>query len=261
MQATQGVEGRVGGGSGRRGAAGLDHGRTALLDVRDEGLLEPGVVGDDLGGRLAADEGVGEVRILRRGVVAPDGDVLDDGVVGAGLGGELRLGAVLVEAGHGEEVLGRQVAGGTQRDEGVGVARIADDEDLDGLLGVARDGFALADEDLAVDAEQVLALHAVLARDRADEQAPVGVLEAFVEVAGGDDVGEQRESAVLEFHHDAGEGVEAGSDFDEVKSDRLVGAEDGAGGEAEDGGVADVAGGAGDGDANGGLGGHSCGPI
>ena len=173
-----------------------------------------------------------------------------------GLACELRLGAVLVEAGHREEVFGRHAAGGTQGDEGVGVARVTDDEDLDGLLGVACDGFALTDEDLAVDAEQVLALHAVLARDRADEQAPIGVLEAFVEVAGGDDVGEQRERAVLEFHHHAGEGVETGSDFDKVEGDRLVGAEDGAGGEAEDGGVTDVAGGAGDGDANGGLGGH-----
>jgi len=153
----------------------LMNGGAALLDVGHEGLLEPGVVGDDLRRGAAADGGVGEVRILRRGVVAPDGDVLHDGVVRAGLAGELRLGAVLVQPGHGEEVLRGQAAGGTERDEGVGVAGITHDQDLDALLGVARDGLALADEDLAVDAEEVLALHAVLAGHGADEQAPVGV--------------------------------------------------------------------------------------
>jgi hypothetical protein len=219
------------------------------------------VVGDDLHGGLAADGGVGEVRILRRRVVTPDGDVLDDGVVRAGLARELRLGAILVEASHREEVFGRHAASGTQSDEGVGIAGITDDEDLDGLLGVTRDGFALADEDLAVDAEEILTLHAIFAGHRANEQTPVSVLEAFVEVAGGDDVGEQREGTVLKFHHDAGEGVEAGSDFNQIECDRLVGTEHGAGSEAEDGGVTDVAGGAGDRDANGGLGSHRGTPI
>ena len=65
------------------------------------------------------------------------------------------------------------------------------------------------------------------------------------------DVGEQREGAVVEFHDDALEGGEGGRDFDEVERDGLVGAEDGAGGDAEQEGVADLAGGAGDGDSNG----------
>jgi len=75
------------------------------------------------------------------------------------------------------------------------------------------------------------------------------------------DVGEQREGAVLEFHHDASEGVEAGSDFDQVQGDRLVGTKNSAGSQAKDGGVTDVAGGAGDRDANGGLGSHRGKPI
>ena len=187
------------------------------------------MVGDDLHGGLAAHGGVGEVRILRRRVVAPDGDVLDDGVVRAGLTRELGLGAILIEASHRKEVFGRHAAGGTQSDEGVGVARITDDEDLDALLGVTGDGFTLANEDLAVDAEEILTLHTILAGHGTDQQTPVSVLEAFVEIAGGDDVGEQREGTVLKFHHDTGEGVEAGSDFDQVEGDRLVSTEHGAG--------------------------------
>ena len=69
--------------------------------------------------------------------------------------------ATLVEHGHGEpSVLRHAVArrrGGA--DERVRVARVADDEHAAVLGGVARDRGALAGEDAAVDAEQVLALH------------------------------------------------------------------------------------------------------
>ena len=61
----------------------------------------------DGGGGLAVDLGVVEIGILRRGMVAPDGDVADGGHVHAGLFGELRLGAVFVEARHGEEAVAR----------------------------------------------------------------------------------------------------------------------------------------------------------
>ena len=66
---------------------------------------------------------------------------------------------------------------------------------------------SLADENLAVDAEEVLTLHAFLARDSADEQAPIRILETLIEIARGNDVGKQRERTVLKFHHDASEGV------------------------------------------------------
>ena len=62
------------------------------------------------GGGLAVDLRVVEIRILRRGMVAPDGDVGDRGDVHAGLLGELRLGAVFIQARHGEEAVARDVA-------------------------------------------------------------------------------------------------------------------------------------------------------
>ena len=108
----------------------------------------------------------------------------------AGLACELRLGAVLVEACHGKEILRGKITGGAQRNQGVRVARISNDEHFDGLLCATRNGFTLADENLAVDAEEVFALHTVLPGHGADEQAPVGVFKAFVQIAGSDHVSE-----------------------------------------------------------------------
>ena len=58
-------------------------------------------------------------------------------------------------------------------------------------------------EDAAVGRQQVAALHARLAGHRPDEQRVVGVAEGHVGVVGHDDVGEQREGAVVELHLDA----------------------------------------------------------
>ena len=71
-------------------------------------------------------------------------------------------------------------------------------------------------------------------------------------LAVGDDALEQREGAIVEFHDDAAERGQGGLDLDEMEDDRLVGAEHRAGGDAEEQGIADLAGGAGDGHAKGG---------
>jgi len=106
----------------------------------------------------------------------------------------------------------------------------------------------LADEDLAVVLEEVSALHAGAAGLGADEEAPVGVLEADGGVGGLDDALEERESAVVELHGDAFEGLEGlfEGGFDELEDDRLVGAEHRAGGDAEQERITDLTGGAGD---------------
>ena len=110
-----------------------------------------------------------------------------------------------------------------------------DDKHADVARGVLLDGFALADENFAVRAQQILALHAGLARRGADEQTPVHVLKAFVEIPGGDDAFEQRECAVLDFHHCALELFEnlRHVHFDEVEDDGLVRPEDFAGSDPE----------------------------
>src|SRR5207344_1878318 len=89
-----------------------------------------------------------------------------------------------------------------------------------------------------------------------DEQRVVDVAERHVRVVGLLDPGEEREGAVLELHGHALERVERGRDLEELEDHRLV-AEHGTTGDAEEEAVADLAGGSGDGDADGSLHGAS----
>ena len=174
--------------------------------------------------------------------------------VDAGLLRELGQRAVVVQAGHRGEALGRHVRGGGLRDQRVGVGRVADDQDLDVVRGVVVDGLALRLEDAAVGLQQVTALHALGARAGADEQADVGAVEGDVRVVGDVDALEQREGAVVELHGGALGGLQRWGDLQQAKLDRHVRAEQLAGGDAEEQRVADLAGGAGDGDVHGSAG-------
>ena len=152
---------------------------------------------------LAFDLRVVEIRVLRRGMVAPDADIGDGRHIQAGLLGELRLGAVLVQARHGVEAVARDLRRVVHGDEAIRVAGVAHHQDAHVGRGVLLQRPALLDEDLAVDAQQILALHAGLARHAADEQRPVHAAEAFLETGGGHHAFEQRKTAVLQLHHQA----------------------------------------------------------
>src|SRR5262249_49392569 len=123
-------------------------------------------------------------------------------------------------------------------------------ENADLAGGVLLNRLTLADENFSVDAEQILALHALLARNTADEQRPVHVAESFVEARRGHDAFEQREGAIVEFHHDALERGERGFDFNQVQDDRLIGSEHGSRSDAKEKRVSDLPGGARDCDTN-----------
>ena len=109
---------------------------------------------------------------------------------------------------------------------------------------------ALADENLAVDAEQVLAFHARLARHAADEQRPIHTAKTFIEVGRRHHTLEQRKRAIVQFHDDALERAERGRNFDQMKYERLIRSEHRAGGDAKQERVTNLAGGAGDCDFN-----------
>ena len=250
-QAADRLDGGVRRGEGGGEAARLDDGRTALLHRLDEVALQPRVVGDDLRGGASADAGVEEIGELRVRVVAPDRGVRDLAPRHAGLLGELRLGAVLVEPHHGEPAVGGHRGGVPHGDEAVRVAGVADDEDAHVGGGVLLDGAALADEDLAVDAEEFLAFHPGLAGHAADEQGPVHAGEAAVQITGDLDALEQRERAVLKFHRHTLQGGQRRLDLDQLENDRLVLAEHLAAGETGENGVTDLAGCAGHRDTNG----------
>jgi hypothetical protein len=146
---------------------------------------------------------------------------------------------------------GRDALGVVHGDEGVRVSRVADHQDPDVVGGRRGDGPALGGEDGAVGRQQVGPLHALLAGHRPHQQAVVGPVEGQVGVVGGDHPGEQGEGAVVELHADALERPDRLGDLQQLEDDRLVVAEHLAAGDAEHQGVADLAGGARDGDAYG----------
>ena len=164
----------------------------------------------------------------------------------AGLGGELRQRTVVVEARHRGEALRLERGRVLHRDQRVGVGRVADHEHAHIARGDGVERFTLRREDLRVGEQQVLALHAGAARACADQQRCMAIFERDARIIGGDDLGERRERAVVEFHHDALQRRQRRCDLEQVQVHRLVGAEQGAGGDAEGEGIADLAGGAGD---------------
>ena len=196
-----------------------------------------------------------QVGILRRRVVAPDDHFPEIGHVRARLLRQLRQRAVVIEADHRGEALGGEAFGLRRGDHAVGVGGISDDGDAGVISGDSVDDLALADEDGAVIFEEIGALHAGAARFGADEQAPVGVFETDGGIGSLDNALEQREGAVIELHRDAFEGLQGFLDrgLDQLQNDRLVGTEHRPGGDTEEEGVTDLAGGSGDSDANGGF--------
>ena len=173
--------------------------------------------------------------------------------MGTGLGGQLGQGAVVVQAGHGGEARGRHVRGVGGSDEGVGVGRVAHDQDLDVLSGAGVDGLTLGAEDAAVGRQQVRALHAGLTRHRTNEEGDVGALEGLLRVVEDVDRAERGEGGVEQLHGRALGGLDCLRDLKQAQVDALVRAEQGAGGDAEQQRVTDVAGGTGDGDVDGGV--------
>ncbi len=170
----------------------------------------------------------------------------------AGLGGQLRQRPVVVQTGQRGEALLRDVGGVGHRDQRVGVGRVAGHADADVVGRDLVERLALGGEDRAVGLEQVAALHALGAGAGADEQGEVRAVEDGVRVVADLDAGQRRERAVVELHDDALERLEGRGDLQQLQLDRGVLAEQVPARDPEEQAVADLAGGAGDGDLDGG---------
>ena len=116
-------------------------------------------------------------------------------------------------------------------DQAIGVAGIADHQDPDVAGGVLFEGASLTDEDLAVDAEQVLAFHASLAGHAADQQCPIHAFESFVQAGGRNDSLQQRKRAVVQFHDHTSQGGQGRFNFHQMQNHGLIWAEHGPGGD------------------------------
>ena len=158
-------------------------------------------------------------------MVAPDGELLDVVHVRVGLVGQLVQGSVVVQAGHGREVLLGDVLGVVLRNQAVGVGGVAHNQDLHVAAGVVVDGLAGLDEDLSVLLEQVAALLALSPGLGAHQQGVVDVLEGGGGAVGADHVVQQGERAVVQLQLDAVEGLLREGQVQELQDHRLVLAE------------------------------------
>ena len=159
------IDGAVRGRECRRESAGFDHLRAAVLALRHERVFQPVSIGNDLGRGLAIDLGIREIRELRVGVIPPDRHLRHRFVRRRRLLRQRREGSVVIEPRHRGPALSGDVPAVTISDQTVRVARIADDQHADAGGRVLGECLALPDENLAVHAEQVFALHVFLARE------------------------------------------------------------------------------------------------
>ena len=142
-----------------------------------------------------------------------------------GLERDLRLGPVVVEASERREVLlgdGRRVL---HHDEAVGVGRITHHNNLDVLAGHLVEDLALFGKDGRILANQILALHAILAREGTNEQDHVDIGESLSGIDGGNNALEQWIAAILQLHNNAVERLLRLRDLEHVEDHGLVGAE------------------------------------
>ena len=168
----------------------------------------------------------------------------------AGLLRELRAGAVFIQSRHGEPAIARDLLRIVHRDQAIGVARISDHEHAHIGRSILLNRLTLADENLAVDPEQILPFHSRLARHASDQQCPVHVAKTFIEIGRRYHRFKQRERAIVQFHDHAFERAEHGRNLDQMKSERLIGPKHLSGGDAKQERVTNVPGGAGHSDFN-----------
>ena len=213
-------------------------------------VLQPFLVCDHFVRGTTVNPGVVEIRILRRRMISPDGHVRDRANAYSGLLRQLRAGAVFVQSGHGEPAVARNFFRIVHRDQAIGVARISDYQHANIGRRIFLNRLTLPDENLAVDPEQILTFHARLTWHASDQQCPIRVAKTFIEVGRRYHRFQERERAIVQFHDDAFERPEHSRDLYQMKSERLIGPEHLAGGDAKQKRVTNVPGGAGHSDFN-----------
>ena len=161
----------------------------------------------------------------------------------AGLFRKLALGTVFIQASHGKKAVGGNAARIVHGNKGIRIAGVADHQHTHILGGAAGNGLPLADEHLAVDIQQVLAFHTGLAGNGAYQQAPVGAGERFIRIAGRDNFINQRERGVTQLHHQPFQSIHGRGNFQQAQVDRLIRPQHAAGGNTEQKGIGNLAGG------------------
>jgi hypothetical protein len=134
----------------------------------------------------------------------------------------LRDGAIVIKPRHRGEIAWIETLGVRSGDEGVGIGRIADDQDLHIPIRRLIERSALSAENLRIRNEQILAFHARSARTCADQQSHLAIPKSRFRIVGCDDRLQRGKRAVRKLHEDALERAEGRGDFQEVQPDRRI---------------------------------------
>ena len=136
--------------------------------------------------------------------------------------GESALGTVLIETCHGMPAALGHAGRITHGNEAVRVARITDHEDVDVVSGITLNRLPLPDEDLPIDAKEILALHSGLTRHASHKEGPVGSAEAMIQIRGRLNRIKQGECTIVELHDHTGQSLHSRLDLDQTESNWLV---------------------------------------
>jgi len=175
-------------------------------------------------------------------VVTPDGHVLNLGDLGTSLESELGEGSVVVESGHGSEVLSWDIGSVVLADHSVSVGRVTDNDGLGISSAVVVNGLTNIDEDGTVILEEVSSLHTGSTGLGTNEEVVVNILEGNVEVASADDIVKERESAIVELSLNTLEDLLLERKIQKVEDNSLVLAEEFTTGNSEEDRVSDLTG-------------------
>ena len=240
------VDRSIGGGGSRRSSTSPNNSCASLLHNWDEGILQPGFIAFlILFHLLARNLGKTDVREHSGRVVAPDREVFNIGGRFASSLGELGESAVVVQTGHGREVLSREAFGGVLANQAVGVSWVSDHYSFAIARGVVSESFPNIHENFAVVLEQISALHAGATGLGSDHEGVIDVLERGSVVSADLDFIDQRERAIVELHLNSHEFLLHEGQVVDVQGDSLVLSKELATGNAEEKRVSNVSGGPG----------------
>jgi hypothetical protein len=167
------------------------------------------------------------------------------------LGGKLVQRPIVVQAGHGGELAPIQALGVAGGNQGVGIGGITHHQHADVAAGMLVHGLALHRENLRVGFQQILTFHTRTTGTRTHQQRVVSVLERLLGPIGGNHLGQQGEGAVVKFHDHALEDFLGLGHFQQLQDHGLIRAEHGARGDTKIQCIANLASGAGHGNAYG----------
>ena len=153
-------------------------------------------------------------------------------------------GPVVIETRETGKVLARDRRRRVHEEETVGVCGITNNEDFDVGIGKLVEDLSLRHKDRSILLEEILSFHALLSGEGTNKHGHVHVLEGDARIGCGDDLDEQREGAILEFHHDPLQHLLRGRDVEQMQDHGLVFAEHDAAADHGEERVSDLPGGA-----------------